>query len=65
VPLREAKAQRIIQAVLANMDNWKLRAEALAETMPTGSKHEALALAKDLTMAQHSLKRLAEMDEGP
>lgn len=46
------------------MDNWKLRVEAIADTMPTGQKHDALALARDLTMAQHSLKRLAGMDDG-
>lgn len=59
------RSARIIQAVLENMDNWKLRVEAIADTMPTGSKHEALALVRDLHMAQISLCRLVQMEGDP
>jgi hypothetical protein len=54
------RAARVIQAVLENMQNWQARVEAIAETMPAGSKHEALALARDLHMARCSLIRLTK-----
>jgi len=58
VPLRDEKARRIVKAVLANMDNWTLRAGAIADHCPAGAKHDALSLQRDLMMAKLSLERL-------
>lgn len=51
-------------AVLANMDNWTLRAGAIADQCPAGAKHDALSLQRDLMMAKLSLERLSEMGGG-
>jgi hypothetical protein len=55
------RSERIINAVLANIQNWEDRLSDIAEAaIPvTGNKTRALALARDMHMARLSLKRLA------
>jgi hypothetical protein len=59
----EARAQRIVIACLANIDNWETRLAALVDAAPPGSKLEALSLLRDVTFAKASLKRLAGIED--
>ena len=64
MPLRDEKARRLTQALLANVDNWQRRAIEIADCCPVGCKGEALSLARDIEMARTSLARLiAKLDE--
>lgn len=54
------RAARVIQAVLENMQNWQDRALHIADNCPAGTKHDALALGRDLHMARCSLIRLTK-----
>jgi hypothetical protein len=51
-------------AVLQNIDNWRQRAEEIAEhAIPiTGNKARGLSLARDMHQAMLSLKRLSGLD---
>ena len=49
-----------MQAVLENLDNWEQRVLDLVDCCPVGCKHDALALARDIEMARHSLKRMID-----
>lgn len=57
------RQERIIKATLANIQHWQMRAEALADAVPAGSKSEALSLARDLFNARLSLARLAGLGD--
>lgn len=61
MPVPAERAERIIKAILANMDNWQERIEEIAvHAVPiTGNKARALALLRDMKLAQISLRRLA------
>lgn len=64
MPLNDdARMQRIIRAVLVNIDGWRNRILLIADRMPTGDRHDALHLAKDIEMARLSLCRLARMKD--
>lgn len=64
VPVPPERAERIIMAVLANMDNWRERLEEIEEhaIAVTGNKGRALALLRDMQMAKISLRRLAGLE---
>lgn len=58
MPLREEKAQRLTQALLANVENWQRRALEISDCCPVGCKADALSLARDIEAARVSLMRL-------
>ena len=69
MPLRDAirdeKAARLTQALLANVDNWEQRTLAIADALPLGDKRLALSLALDIRQVKCSLSRLiANLDAG-
>jgi hypothetical protein len=61
VPLRNEKAQRLVRAVLENVQDWESRALEIADAaLPvTGNKARALSLARDMEQCRLSLTRLA------
>ena len=65
MPLRDEKARRLTQALLANVENWQRRAIEIADAVPVGHKSAALSLARDIEAARCSLVRLIRnLDEG-
>jgi hypothetical protein len=62
VPLEGERARRIIVATLENVSNWEQRLVEIERRCPVGSKHEVLALLRDMEMAKLSLRRLADID---
>lgn len=57
--LAQERAERIITAVLQNIENWQERVLEIEENANPGNKIRALSLARDLEMAKLSLRRLA------
>lgn len=55
---QQEREQRIIRAVLENIDNWQERVLEIEQNANTGNKVRALSLARDLEFAKQSLKRL-------
>jgi hypothetical protein len=62
VTLEDARAKRIIVAVLQNIQNWESRVMDAERTAAPGSKYGLLALARDMEFARRSLCRLSGMD---
>lgn len=60
MPLREAKTRRLIAAIHANLDNWALAAEEIAEhAIPlTGNKARALHLKMSLLQAKNAIDHI-------
>lgn len=56
--MRDAKAARLTQALLANVENWERRAVEISDLLPAGQKGAALSLARDIEAARCSLARL-------
>ena len=59
MPFSEERANRVVVAVLANIENWRERALEIEANANPGNKIRALSLARDLEMARLSLCRLA------
>jgi hypothetical protein len=57
--LAQERAERIITAVLQNIENWQERVLEIEQNTEHGNKIRALSLARDLEMAKISLRRLA------
>lgn len=62
MPLAEGYARRVVEAVLANIDNWRERCLEIEANANPGNKARALSLARDLEQARVSLKRLSERE---
>lgn len=58
-----AKAKRLMNAVLQNMEDWRDRTLQIADLAhpATGNKARALSLARDLEQCRLSLQRLIGM----
>jgi len=60
MPLREAKVRRLITALHANLDNWCIAAEEIAQNAHpvTGNKARALHLQASILQAKLTLEHL-------
>lgn len=65
MPLRGARAQRIIVAVLENISNWESRLADIEAAAIPGNKARILELMRDVAHAKLSLCRLAGMEGDP
>lgn len=63
--LQEAKARRLIAAVLASMDEWYLAVAEIEAHANPGNKLRSLHLMRNLAQAKQSLERLLEDAEKP
>lgn len=62
MPLRDAKARRLVAAILENLAKWIEDAQAIADEQPAGSKGRALHLAANMEQSRRALVHLVEED---
>jgi len=62
VPLREERAQRIVKAILENIEHWEHQVLTIEARALPGNKADLLALARDMEIARRSICRLAGLE---
>lgn len=59
MPIASARADRVVRAVLHNLDDWMGRLREIEENATPGNKVRLLALLRDMEQSRVGLRRLA------